>query len=75
MKQGEAETQESLARLQPILGEIDVKIAEILELKTALLEKIKEIVKFFFERRVSSTEKASPKSVRGEEEPRITPPR
>ena len=36
---GEAETQESLARLQPILDEIDMKIAEILGLKAALLEK------------------------------------
>jgi type I restriction-modification system DNA methylase subunit len=72
---GEAETQESLAKLQPILDEIDVKIAEILELKIVLLQKIKEIVRFFFERRVSRTEKASPESVKGEEEPRITPPR
>jgi hypothetical protein len=72
---GEAETQESLARLQPILDEIDMKIAEILGLKAALLEKIKEIVRFFFERRVSRTEKASPESVKGEEEPRITPPK
>jgi len=72
---GEAETQESLARLQPILDEIDMKMAEILELKIALLEKIKEIVRFFFERRVSRTEKASPESVKGEEEPKIAPPR
>jgi len=66
---------ESLARLQPILDEIDMKIAEILGLKVALLEKTKEIVRFFFERRVSRTEKASPESVRGEEESKIAPPR
>jgi len=72
---GEAETQDSLARLQPILDEIDMKIAEILGLKAALLEKTKEIVRFFFERRVSRTEKARPESVKGEEEPKITPPR
>ena len=72
---GEAETQESLARLQPTIDEIDLKIAEILGLKAALVERIREIVKFFCERRVARTEKASPESVKGEEEPRITPPR
>ena len=72
---GEAETQDSLERLQPIIDEIDVKIAEILGLKAAIVERIKEIVKFFFERRVSRIEKASPESVKGEGEPTITPPK
>jgi len=72
---GEAETQDSLERLQPIIDEIDKKIAEILELKAVTVDKIKEIVKFFLERRVSRTEKASPESVRGKEEPKITPPK
>lgn len=72
---GEAETQESLERLQLIIDNIDKKIAEILGLKAVLVERMKEIVKFFFERRVSRTEKASPESVKGEEEPRITPPK
>jgi len=70
-----AETQESLERLQPIIDEIDLKIAEILGLNATMIERIKEIVKFFFERRVSRTEKASPESVKGAEEPKITPPR
>jgi len=39
------------------------------------VERIREIVKFFFERRVARTEKACPESVKGEEEPRITPPK
>ncbi|MCJ7759921.1 hypothetical protein MUP59_02105, partial [Candidatus Bathyarchaeota archaeon] len=72
---GEAETQESLARLQPIMDEIDLKIAETLGLKATLMERIREIVKFFSERRVARTERASPESVKGEEEPRIAPPR
>jgi type I restriction-modification system DNA methylase subunit len=72
---GEAETQESLERLQPIIDDIDKKIAEILGLKEALVDRMREIVRFFFERRVSRTEKASPESVKGEEEPRITPPK
>lgn len=72
---GETETQDSLERLQPIIDEIDMKIAGILELKPATLDRIKEIVKFFLERRISRIEKASPKSVRGEEEPRIAPPK
>jgi type I restriction-modification system DNA methylase subunit len=72
---GEAETKESFQKLQPIIDEIDVEIAGILGLKTATLERIKDIVKFFFERRVSRTEKASPESVKGEEEPRVTPPK
>jgi type I restriction-modification system DNA methylase subunit len=72
---GQAETQESLERLQSIVDDIDKKIAEIIGLKAALVERMKEIVKFFFERRVSRTEKASPESVKGEEEPRITPPK
>lgn len=72
---GGAETQESLERLQPVIDEIDMKMAEMLELKTVLVERIKEIVRFFFERRVSRTERASPESVKGEEEPKIAPPR
>jgi type I restriction-modification system DNA methylase subunit len=72
---GEAETQESLERLQPIIDDIDKEIADILGLKEALVDRMREIVRFFFERRVSRTEKASPESVKGEEEPRITPPR
>ena len=72
---GEAETQESLAKLQPIIDEIDLRIAETLGLKAALVERIRQIVKFFLERRVARTQKASPESVKGEEEPKITPPR
>jgi hypothetical protein len=72
---GEAETQEGLAKLQPIVDEIDLAIAGILGLRGTLMERIMEIVKFFSERRVARTEKASPESVKGEEEPRITPPK
>lgn len=71
----EAETQDSLKELQPIIDEIDLKTAEILKLEAATMERIKEIAKFFFERRVARIEKASPESVKGEEEPRITPPK
>jgi type I restriction-modification system DNA methylase subunit len=72
---GGAETQESLAKLQPIIGEIDSKIAETLGLKAALVEKTMEIVKFFSDRRIARIETARPESVTGEEEPRITPPK
>ena len=71
----EAETQEGLAKLQPIVDKIDLAIAEILGLRGTLMERIVEIVKFFSERRVARTEKASPEPVKGEEEPRITPPK
>lgn len=70
---GEAETQDSLERLQPIIDDIDKKITEILGLKAVLMEKVREILHFFFERRVARTEKAHPESVEGEEEPTIAP--
>jgi type I restriction-modification system DNA methylase subunit len=72
-KIGEAETQKSIERLQPIVDEIDAKIADILGIDLALIEKMKAITKFFFGRRIARIEDARPESVKGEEEPRITP--
>jgi hypothetical protein len=72
---GEAETQDSIEKLQPVIDEIDAKMADILGIDWALVESMKVITKFFFERRVARIEEARPESVKGEEEPMITPPR
>jgi len=72
---GEAETQESVEKLQPIVDEINVAITDILNLDSTLVEKMKNITKFFINRRIARIEDASPESVKGEEEPKITPPK
>lgn len=71
---GGADTQENLEKLQPLVDEIDMRIADILKLKRELLEKIRKIVRILSERRISRIKKARPETVKGEEEPRIKPP-
>jgi len=70
---GGADTQENLSELQPILDEIDMRLAEILRLKKDLVERTKKIVEWLSDRRISRIEKAAPESIKGEEEPKITP--
>jgi hypothetical protein len=46
-----------------------------LNCKTSLVKKISEVVEIMAERRISRTERPLPDSVKGEEEPTISPPR
>jgi len=72
---GGADSEENLKRLQPVIDKIDAEIAEMLGLKKAFLEEVKRITSVLTERRVSRVERATPESISGEEEPKITPPR
>ncbi len=72
---GDAETQESILKLQPIVDGIDAKMADILGIDFAVIEKMKTITKFFYERRLARIDDARPESVKGEEEPKIGPPK
>lgn len=72
---GEAETRDSIEKLQHIIDEIDARIMGILGIDLALVERMKAITKFFFERRLARIEDARPESIKGEEEPRIAPPK
>lgn len=64
-----------LRRLQDVFAEIDFAVAEALGYKKEIVRKIDDLVEILAERRISRTEKASPESIGGEEEPRITPPK
>lgn len=72
---GQAETKESIEKLRPIVNEINVVMARILSIDLVLFEKMKGITEFFFERRIARIGDASPESVKGEEDPKITPPK
>lgn len=72
---GGANTQENLEKLQYLVDELDIKIADILGLNIKLLEKIRKTVRTLYERRISRKEKARPETVKGEEEPKIKPPK
>jgi type I restriction enzyme M protein len=72
---GGADTQEKLEKLQYFVDELDIKIADILGFNRKLLEKIRKIVRILYQRRISRKEQARPETVKGEEEPEITPPK
>ena len=72
---GGADTQQNLKKLQPLVDEIDTKIAHILGLERGMLEKIRKLVGILSERRISRTKRARPETVKGEEEPKMKPPK
>jgi type I restriction-modification system DNA methylase subunit len=74
-KIGGADSINGLEQLQTVFAEIDTAISEALAYKKEIVNKIDAMVQILFKRRVSRTEKASPESIGGEEEPRISPPR
>ncbi|MGB9694098.1 MAG: hypothetical protein ACPLYF_04575, partial [Fervidobacterium sp.] len=69
------DTQENLKYIQKIVDEIDNSIARILGLEEEAVEHLRKIVKIMAERRISRTLEAKPEAVKGEEEPRIRPPK
>ena len=74
-KVGGAETQEQLEKLQPIFEEINAKVAYILNLDDEFLEEVKLIRTILSKRRISRTMIARPESVKGEEQPKMAPPK
>ena len=74
-KLGGADRQEHIKELQPIIEEINAKIAEMIGFKKPQLEKVKKVVRILSERRISRKERARPETVKGEEEPKIKPPK
>ncbi|MEM0488710.1 MAG: TaqI-like C-terminal specificity domain-containing protein [Candidatus Bathyarchaeia archaeon] len=69
------DTQENLKHVQKIVDKIDNSIAYILGLEEKFVEHLRIIVKIMAERRIARTLEAKPEAVKGEEEPRIRPPK
>jgi len=72
---GGAETQEQLEKLHFIYEKINSKIAEILNLDKKFMEEVKQIRRILSERRIARTIVAKPESIKGEEQPKIAPPK
>lgn len=69
------DTQKNLEKIQPVVEEINAHIAEILGLKKDFVEYLRSLVKVLSERRISRIAEARPETIKGEEEPRIRPPK
>ncbi|MEM4713146.1 MAG: N-6 DNA methylase [Candidatus Bathyarchaeia archaeon] len=69
------DTQENLEYVQKIIDKIDSSIARVLGLEEKFVEHLRIIVKIMAERRIARTLEAKPEAVKGEEEPRIRPPK
>ncbi|MEM3578431.1 MAG: N-6 DNA methylase [Candidatus Bathyarchaeia archaeon] len=69
------DTQENLEYVQKIIDKIDNSIARVLGLEEKFVEHLRIIVKIMAERRIARTLEAKPEAVKGEEEPRIRPPK
>lgn len=74
-KIGGAETQEQLEKLHYIYEKINSKIAKILNLDEEFIEEIKQVRRILLDRRIARTLMAKPESVKGEEKPKISPPK
>ena len=74
-KIGGADSINQIEKIQYIINEIDITISKLLMLKKDIVERIQKAVKIMLERRISRTKRARPESVKGEEEPRIKPPK
>jgi len=69
------DTQENLEKIQPIVDEINAHVAEVLGLKKDFVEYLRSLVRILTERRISRIAEARPETIKGEEEPRIRPPK
>ena len=72
---GGADAQENIEKLQVVIDDMDAKISGIIGLEADLLARIKKIVRILSERRISRTQRAKPETIKGDREPRITPPK
>jgi len=70
-----ADTPENLEIIQPIVDEINGSVAEVFSLEREFVEYLRSLVKILAERRISRIIEARPEAIKGEEEPRIRPPK
>jgi hypothetical protein len=74
-KLGGADTLENIVKLDPIVTEIDYEVANIIGLSKEVVELTRTLARALMERRLARITEARPEAVKGEEEPRIRPPR
>ncbi|MHA1722950.1 MAG: N-6 DNA methylase, partial [Candidatus Baldrarchaeia archaeon] len=74
-KVGGADTKENLEMLQPIVNKIDTYIAKIMGLQEEFVKNLQAVIRILAERRISRTMHARPEAIKGEEEPRLKPPK
>jgi len=70
-----ADTVENLERIQPIIDAINTTVAEILNIEKDIVQYLVSLVKVLADRRTSRIIEARPESIKGDEEPRIRPPK
>jgi type I restriction-modification system DNA methylase subunit len=74
-KFGGADTEEKLEKLGPFFLRIDQSLAKLFGFDAKLIEETKSISDLLKERRIARAEEAKPEAIRGEEKPRIRPPK
>jgi predicted glycosyltransferase len=75
-KLGGADTAENIEKLwDAVIDKIDVEITRILKLPKELAKTAKIMAKTMMKRRLQRAEEATPEAIKGEEEPRLKPPK
>jgi type I restriction-modification system DNA methylase subunit len=75
-KLGGADTAENIEKLwDTVIDKIDVEITRILNLPKELAKTAKIMAKTMMKRRLQRAEEATPEAIKGEEEPRLKPPK
>ncbi|MEM3715871.1 MAG: hypothetical protein QW145_01775 [Candidatus Bathyarchaeia archaeon] len=73
---GGADTAENIEKLwDTVIEKIDVEVARILGLPRELAKTAKMMAKMMMKRRLQRAEEATPEAIKGEEEPRLKPPK
>jgi len=73
---GGADTAENIEKLwDTVIDKIDVEITRILKLPKELAKTAKIMAKTMMKRRHHRAEEATPEAIKGEEEPRLKPPK
>jgi hypothetical protein len=72
---GGADTLENIDKLAPIINEIDDEVAKIIKVPEEIVKATRNLARSLMERRLARVVEAEPETIRGEEKPRIKPPR
>jgi methylase of polypeptide subunit release factors len=72
---GGADTMENINKLNPILEEIDYEVGKIIGVNEEITKATRTFTKALMERRFARIIEAKPEAVKGEEEPRLKPPK
>jgi hypothetical protein len=73
---GGADTSENIEKLwDTVIQKIDSEITRILKLPKELAKSAKIMAKTMMKRRLQRTKEATPEAIKGEEKPRIRPPK